>query len=121
MGTAVLVADDSGTARKLLIRALPKDWEISVTHAANGSEALTAYRAARPGVVFLDLNMPVMDGYAVLEALKDDTDKPPIIVLTGDIQPLAQARVLALGAKAFLKKPVSEQQIADVLRECGLR
>ncbi len=115
----VLVVDDSSTARKMLIRVLPKTMEATISQASNGSEAVGAFKSARPDLIFLDLNMPVMDGYEVLEALQHEPSLPPVIVLTGDIQPGAQERVMALGARAFVKKPVSEAQLAALLRDCG--
>ena len=121
MGTHVLVVDDSSVARKILIRAFPRDWVVEIAQAADGAQALEAYRARRPDVIFLDLNMPVMDGYQVLEALRSETNVPPIVVLTGDIQPIAEERVRAAGAVAFLKKPIAEGVLAGLLDAHGLR
>ncbi|MBP8215181.1 MAG: response regulator, partial [Propionivibrio sp.] len=63
MPVSVLVVDDSPIARKMLIRALPAEWDIEITQASNGLEALAAYRAGKVDVMFLDLTMPDMDGY----------------------------------------------------------
>ncbi len=120
MATSVLVVDDSPIARRILIRAFPKDWEAEIRQVGDGVQALDAYRDRRPEIIFLDLNMPVLDGYGVLEALQGLGPLPPIIVLTGDIQPKAEERVLALGAFAFVKKPVAEDTIAELLKKCGI-
>lgn len=120
MPALVLVVDDSSVARKILVRSLPKGWASEICHAASGVEALAAYRARRPDVMFLDLNMPEMDGYQVLAALHDEPPGATVIVLSGDIQPKAQERVMALGAKAFLKKPASVGELAEALHGCGL-
>ncbi len=121
MPTSVLVVDDSSVARKILIRSFPKTWAVDVRQAANGEEALAAYRASRPDIIFLDLNMPVMDGYQFLEALKDEANRPPILVLSGDIQPKAQERVMALGALGFVKKPITEAGLATLLQANGFQ
>lgn len=85
-------------ARKMLIKSLPSTWDVDVTQAANGQEALDAYRAGRADVMFLDLTMPVMDGYQVLENLQQEGLNSFVIVVSADIQPLAQERVKKLGA-----------------------
>lgn len=119
MTRAVLVVDDSATSRALVIRALPVELRADLAQAANGLEALEALRARSRDLILLDLNMPKMDGYQLLEALHG-TALPPVIVLSGDIQPLARDRVLALGARAFLKKPVDPKALGVTLAELGV-
>jgi two-component system chemotaxis response regulator CheY len=121
MTTSVLIVDDSAVSRSIVIRSLPPGWDIAITQASNGSEALTALGEKRYSVVLLDLNMPVMDGYEFLEAVKrSGMDRPVVIVLSGDIQPMAQARVLELGANVFVKKPVRAQSLLAALKEAGV-
>ena len=107
-------------ARKMLIKALPAAWDVEITQAGNGIEALAAYHAGQADVMFLDLTMPEMDGYAVLEAMQREGLDSFVIVVSADIQPLARERVRALGAAAFIKKPVDAAQIQTVLREYGI-
>ena len=121
MALSVLVVDDSAVSRSIVIRSLPPGWDVAITQASNGSEALVALGQQHHAVVLLDLNMPIMDGYEFLEAVRQsDTDRPIVIVLSGDVQPQAQARVKALGAHAFVKKPVRAQTILDALQQCGV-
>ena len=120
MPVSVLVVDDSPMARKMLIRSLPTGWDASVTQASNGIEALAAYRTGTIDVMFLDLTMPEMDGYQVLETLRQEGANCPVVVCSADIQPRAQERVLALGAIAFVKKPVDAQKLEPVLRQYGI-
>ena len=70
--------------------------------------------------MFLDLTMPVMDGYEVLETLKREGLNAFVIVISADVQPKAQERVKELGAIAFLKKPVKTDEVKQVLREYGI-
>lgn len=107
-------------ARKMLIRSLPAGWDVVVTEAANGIEALAACRTGTIDVMFLDLTMPEMDGYQVLAALRQDGMNCPVVVCSADIQPRAQERVLALGALAFVKKPLDAQKLEPVLRQYGI-
>src|SRR5260221_11259837 len=115
MSLPVLVVDDSPMARKMLIRALPSGWDVDITQAGNGVEALAAYREGKAAVMFLDLTMSTMDGYQVLEAFKQEDLNTFVIVVSADIQPLAQQRVNSLGAIAFVKKPVDTAVLRTVL------
>ncbi len=120
MAVSVLVVDDSPIARKMLVRALPPDWDIEVTQASNGLEALAAYRAGKVDVMFLDLTMPDMDGYQVLETLRKEDLNCLVIVVSADVQDKAQERVRNLGAIAFIRKPVTADGLADVLKKYGI-
>ncbi|WP_148715154.1 response regulator [Chitinolyticbacter meiyuanensis] len=120
MPTPILVVDDSVMARKMLIKALPPSWDVEITQAGNGIEALAAYRAGKAEVMFLDLTMPEMDGYTVLETLQREGLNSFVVVVSADIQPMARERVRQLGAVAFVKKPVDAAQIEAILREYGI-
>lgn len=120
MATPILVVDDSSMSRKRITKALPMDWDVEITYAANGREALDAYRAGRGHVMFLDLTMPDMDGYEVLQTLKHEGLDSFVIVCSADIQPQAQARVKELGAIGFVKKPVDPGDIKTILEEYRL-
>ena len=120
MTVSVLVVDDSPMARKMLIRALPPEWDIQIAQASGGAEALAAYRAGKVDVMFLDLTMPEMDGYQVLETLQREDLNCLVIVVSADIQEKAQQRVRELGAIAFIKKPVDAGKIETVLRQHGI-
>lgn len=116
----ILVADDSMMARKILIRALPAGWEVDITQASNGVEALEACRAGKAHVMFLDLTMPVMDGYQLLEAVRKDGLEICVIVVSADVQALASTRVKELGAFGFIKKPVVAEELAAILKRGGI-
>jgi chemotaxis protein CheY-P-specific phosphatase CheC/CheY-like chemotaxis protein len=120
MTTRVLICDDSGVARKQMARSLPEDWEIDVSFAAHGGEAIEAIKEGKGDILFLDLNMPVMDGYETLENILK-LDLPTVtIVISGDIQPEAHERVKALGAIAFIKKPIDNPSLLQILADFGL-
>ena len=121
MATPILVVDDSAMARKMLIKALPTSWDVEITQAANGKEAMAAYRAGKADVMFLDLTMPEMDGFQVLEALQKEDLNSFVIVVSADIQPQAQERVKKLGAIAFVKKPVTAEILNEVLKKYGVQ
>ena len=124
MATPILVVDDSAVSRSIVIRSLPPGWDVAISQASNGSEALAVLAHAPQAVVLLDLNMPVMDGYQFLEALhagaNDDRALPVVIVLSGDVQPEARARVARLGARAFVGKPIKRETVLAALKESGV-
>lgn len=120
MTIQVLICDDSGMARKQMARALPSDWDIKVSFAADGKEALDKIRAGEPEVLFLDLNMPELDGYGVLEVIHSEQLQVLTVVVSGDIQPLARERVKKLGALDFIKKPTSPDIVAKLMFDYGL-
>lgn len=120
MAIPLLICDDSNMARKQVLRSLPDGWDVDVTFATNGVEGLAAIKEGKGEMVFLDLTMPEMDGYEVLENVKAQNLKSVVIVISGDIQPDARDRVLKLGALEFIKKPINKQMLGDVLHRYGL-
>ena len=104
MSTRVLICDDSSFARKQMASALPKEWDVEVSFAGNGKEGMEALKSNPAEILFLDLNMPEMDGYEVLEAIRAENIDVMTIVVSGDVQPQAHRRVLQLGALDFIKK-----------------
>jgi two-component system, chemotaxis family, chemotaxis protein CheY len=120
MTVSVLIVDDSPIARKMLRRALPPDWDISIQEAADGAQAIDFYRQGGVELMFLDLTMPNIDGYGVLEVLQAEGLNCIVIVVSADVQPQARERVLSMGAIAFIPKPVNPEGLQDVLRQYGI-
>ncbi|RDK04647.1 response regulator [Paraburkholderia lacunae] len=120
MALPILVVDDSTLARKLLVRSLPEDWDVDITLASDGAAALELYRAGKGAVIFLDLTMPAMNGFEVLEAIQHEGLDAFVIVVSADIQAGAVERAKALGAIGFISKPVSIEAIRPILKEYGL-
>ena len=92
---------------------------LRVTTAKDGPSGLEAVRRIRPSVVLLDIRLPGMDGWAVLEALKADPatrDIPVVVVSIVDEHP----RGAALGAAAYLVKPVSRDAVLGALESVGV-
>jgi len=120
MSISLLICDDSSFAQKQLLHALPEDWDVMITYAKNGKDALKVIAEQKMSVMFLDLNMPILDGYGVLAKLQEDNSKLRVIVVSGDIQDEAFKRVKDLGALDFIKKPVSKEEIIRVVQQYGL-
>jgi CheY-like chemotaxis protein len=111
--TTVLVIDDDAAVRDLMTRYLGKMGYRAVA-AASGSEGLRLARALRPGIITLDVVMPHMSGWDVLDQLKADPDLaaiPVIMVTVVDHEALGLAR----GASNYLVKPVDRDRLAGAL------
>ncbi len=119
MTTPIIICDDSRMARNQLAKCLPKGWEVVLHFAGDGRECLQIAQAESPHLIFLDLNMPEMDGYQTLEAFHINNLEYNVIVVSGDIQPTAQKRVKSLGAIDFVKKPISPELMLQTLVSHG--
>ncbi len=102
----VLVVDDSPDVHRLL-KARLKQEEIEIISVANGAEALVALKGPRPDLILLDLDMPDMDGFEVLRAIKDngETFHIPVIVLSGLDSSEDKVAAFDLGAHDYIIKP----------------
>ncbi len=116
----VLVVDDEPDV--LLLCRVNLEFEgYAVTTAADGEEGLATVRSLRPDVVLLDVMMPKMDGWQVLEAIKADEAiaNIPVVMLTAKVQDEDQIRGWSAGAAEYITKPFSplslSQVIADVI------
>lgn len=120
MSTPLLICDDSNMARKQVARSLPDGWDVDISFAHNGREGIEAIKQGKGDVLLLDLNMPEMDGYEVLEAIVKEDLPTMVIVISGDIQPEAHKRVTSLGALDFIQKPVSKEKLTEILIAYGV-
>ncbi|MBT00761.1 MAG: response regulator [Oceanospirillaceae bacterium] len=115
----IVICDDSRLARKQMARSLA-EWNVEITEANHGLEAIEAVRAGKGHLLFLDLNMPIMDGYQVLERIRAQDLPTLVIVVSGDVQAEARERVIGLGAMGFISKPIDAQILRDALSAYGL-
>jgi CheY-like chemotaxis protein len=103
----VLVADDNPEGRELLREVLQSE-DCQVLEAADGKEALDRTRLSRPDVVLLDLQMPVMDGFSVLQQLRQDPRCAtlPVAAVTAYAMRGDRERALAAGFDDYITKPI---------------
>ena len=119
MSAKVLICDDSSVARKQLSKLLPADWTVTILFAEHGEQALDILESEDISLMFLDLNMPVLDGYQTLERMQQAQMTTKVIVVSGDVQAQALERVKSLGAIDFLKKPATKDIIRAALEQHG--
>ena len=114
MKTKILVVDDSSLARRM-IRKVLEELGHEVEDVSDGAQALEQYLLNRHDAVILDLLMHGMYGVEVLRKLKELNPQLPVIVSTADIQRTTREMVKDAGAVAMVNKPVSKEQLAEVL------
>jgi len=112
MGKKVLAVDDSKTLRMIVARNL-RPFGIEIVEAENGSVGLSKAQAEKPDLILLDFNMPVLDGYQTLEALKKDnaTKNIPVIMLTTETVKETVVKLIKLGLRDFIAKPFSREAL----------
>ncbi|MCJ8300045.1 MAG: response regulator, partial [Pseudomonadales bacterium] len=110
----VTICDDSRLAQRQLALAI-KNWNADISFADNGQIAIKNINNGHEDILLLDLNMPVMDGYQALQAIRDQDLPTLVIVVSGDIQERALQRVTELGAIAFIKKPISLDKLNQII------
>jgi two-component system, LytTR family, response regulator len=113
-----LIIDDEAPARSRLTRLLKVHPEVEIAgEASNGLEALERIEQTRPDVVFMDIQMPGLDGFGVLRSLPDDLPKPLVVFVTGFDQHALEA--FEANALAYLLKPVEAEQLVVVVERAA--
>ena len=112
----MLIIDDAPEIRRIAAFSLSRVGRMEVLEAAGGAEGLLRARAERPDAILLDLNMPEMDGPAVLAGLKADPTTAHIPVVLLSASALDEERVRALGAQGALAKPFEPLGLPAALR-----
>ena len=116
-GVRALVVEDNLVNQKVLTRILA-NLGISVEVAENGKQAVEACGPQSYDIIFMDLQMPVMDGFQAAEAIlsKPNAKKPPILAVTANSEQEFRARAASVGMTGFIPKPVSRASIEGALK-----
>ena len=129
--TVLLAEDDPGHARLIEKNLRRSGIANDIITVGDGQQALDYLRAEgehqgrrdrAPVLVLLDLNMPVLDGYQVLQRMKADerTRRIPVVILTTTDDPREVSRCYALGCNVYVTKPVDYQQFSEAVRKLGM-
>ena len=116
-----LVVDDSSVIRKVARRIL-EGLDFKITEAEDGQQAIEQCRGGMPDAVLLDWNMPVMDGYDFLKALRrmPGGDTPKVVFCTTENDVAHIARALHAGANEYIMKPFDKEIVEAKFQEVGL-
>ncbi|WP_254011193.1 response regulator [Limnofasciculus baicalensis] len=119
----ILIVDDQPLNRQLLIKLLnPLGFELK--EAKNGAEAIEIYQSFSPHLIWMDMRMPVMDGYEATKQIKSTMkgQATAIIALTASVLEEERAVILSAGCDDFMRKPFREEDIFDAMhKHIGVR
>ncbi len=116
MKTLILIADDDARNRMLLTDVL-ESVGLDIVTAENGREAIALARTAKPAVIVMDVQMPVVDGIAAIAILKADPTLRaiPVIAITALAMAGDRERLLAAGFDGYLSKPANIKEVRAVV------
>jgi two-component system chemotaxis response regulator CheY len=114
-----LVVEDSPMMRQLLVFALARIKKLKVTEAEDGVDGLRKLAGGKFDLVITDINMPIMDGLKLVKRIRsDETHKDvPIIIITTEGSQEDRQRAMALGATAYITKPIQAPQVIAKVKE----
>jgi two-component system chemotaxis response regulator CheY len=114
-----LVVEDSKTMRSMLAESLARIPGMEIVEAENGLAGIRALAVQRFDLVVTDVNMPVMDGWKLVRHVRGDPrhEKIPVVVITTESAPNDRDRAMALGANAYIEKPIQAPRVIRAVRK----
>jgi two-component system chemotaxis response regulator CheY len=114
-----LIVEDSPMMRQLLVFALSRIKNLSVTEADDGVDALKKLAQGRFDIILADINMPIMDGLKLVKRIRSDSvhKDVPIIIVTTEGAEEDRQRALALGANRYITKPIQAPQVIAEVKQ----
>jgi two-component system, chemotaxis family, chemotaxis protein CheY len=114
-----LVVEDSPMMRQLIVYALARIKNVAVTEADNGVAGLKKLATERFDLIITDINMPLMDGLKLVRRVRADErhKEVPIIVITTEGTSEDRQRAMALGASAYITKPIQAPQVITTVKQ----
>lgn len=114
-----LVVEDSLMMRQLVVFALGRIPNLSVTEAEDGVDGLRKLASAKFDIILTDINMPIMDGLKLIQRVRMDASHrdTPIVVITTEGGREDRERALRLGANAYVTKPIQAPRVIDIVRQ----
>lgn len=116
MTRTILIVEDTEPSRDILEMALMQLPNIAIHSVATAEEALTCLATHEIAALVTDLNLPRMDGFELIAAVRAASNMP-IMVISGDNDPRTIDRLVTLGASAYFPKPYSPSQVRHKLEE----
>ena len=114
----VLIVEDSPTMRQLIVFALKRIRGLNIIEAGDGVDGLKKLSATKFDMILTDINMPIMDGLKLVSLVRSDPNYAtvPIVIITTEGASEDKERAIALGANAYITKPIQTTQILDVAK-----
>jgi len=116
----ILIVDDEQWVRTLVSRMLEEEY--TVLEAADGEQAAVIAKEEKPGIIFMDLMMPNVDGYAACLSIKTDqeTRRIPVVMLTAIGHELNQRFAEEMGADGYMTKPFTRESLLEEMKRLML-
>src|SRR5690606_4684057 len=113
-----LVVEDSPMMRQLLVFALARIKQLKVTEAEDGVDGLRKLATGTFDLIITDINMPIMDGLKLVQRIRSDEKHKdvPIIIITTEGSTEDRQRAMALGANAYITKPIQAPQVISEVK-----
>ncbi|MCA9248892.1 MAG: response regulator [Planctomycetales bacterium] len=112
----VLVVDDSRLSRRMTVDALLAEGH-EVIEAENGELGLAAFREHAPACIVTDLLMPIMTGFEMIAAVRQESASVPIVVVTADVQTTSRQRCEEHGEVKMLNKPIQSAELTQLVSD----
>lgn len=112
---SAIVVDDEPAIQEIMTEMLSILGVDIVGTGSNGNEAISLYQENSPSVVFMDINMPKLNGVEALKEIKKIDPKSAVIMVTGNTENDLESTLMALGAKAIIYKPFSVEQLKEII------
>ncbi len=114
-----LVVEDSPTMRQLITFSLKRIPNAKIVEASDGVDALKKLKEDRFDLIVSDINMPLMDGLKLVSMIRSDPSyrSTPIVIVTTEGSQTDREKGLALGANAYLSKPIQTNELLKIVRE----
>jgi len=117
--TRVLVADDSSTMRKIILRSLQAVGVTEVAEASDGAEAVAIFAPGKFDMVLTDWNMPGMTGLEVLKKIREQDKEIPVIMVTTEAEKTRVLEAIQAGVTDYLVKPFTPDTLREKLEKHG--
>jgi two-component system chemotaxis response regulator CheY len=116
---SALIVEDSPTMRQLLVFALSRIRGLGVAEADDGLDALKKLSSMDFDIIITDINMPIMDGLKLVKRIRSDEryQDIPVVIITTEGGEEDRKRALALGANAYITKPIRAPQVIQTVRQ----
>lgn len=113
----VLLIDDDSKFRTLFKRLIERKFFIKVTEAEDGKAGLELLQKAKPNLIFLDIDMPSIDGFEFLKRIREAGNNIPIVIITAHNEREFVEKIIAYNISGYLLKTEYTSQLADLLEK----
>jgi two-component system chemotaxis response regulator CheY len=112
----IMIVEDSNLMTAVITNFVKKEGDFELASAKNGEEAIQKYKEFRPDLVFMDIKMPGMDGLTALENIMRTDPNAKIVMCTALKETEQEEKAKKLGAKGYIRKPFSRDDIVTAIK-----